>query len=142
MGFQWLAMRISEEQDRREREAWIRERMPRALTDLFESVKECIDAYTETFGAESASVDYIGDRIRITVREERGATWQPRAEILIHAVAGLPGFRIDSNGEITEVPVGVLPGDRVFYMQGDHYLTMEQLTRLILDRSLFPKLAE
>jgi hypothetical protein len=142
MSFQWLSMRISEELDRREREAWIRERMPRALADLFENVKACVDAYAEAFGAESASADYIGDRIRVTIREQRGGTWQPRAEILIHGVLGLPGFHIDSGGEVTEIPIGVLPGDRVFYRQGDHFLTMEQLTRLILDRALFPKLGE
>ena len=36
----------------------------------------------------------------------------------------------------------MLPGDRVFYKYGEQFLTMEQLTKLILDRVFFPKLAE
>jgi hypothetical protein len=42
------------------------------------------------------------------------------------------------------VEVGLLPDDKVFYRDRDQdkYLTVEELTRRILDRSLFPKLAE
>jgi hypothetical protein len=41
-----------------------------------------------------------------------------------------------------EIVVGLLPGDMLFYRDGDKYLTMEELTRRILDQALFPKLAE
>ena len=40
--------------------------------------------------------------------------------------------------------IGVLPGDRLFYLDtsADQYLSMDDLTRRILDRVLFPKLRE
>jgi hypothetical protein len=40
--------------------------------------------------------------------------------------------------------VGVLPSDKLYYRdcEQDKYLTMEELTRRILDRVLFPKLRE
>jgi len=34
----------------------------------------------------------------------------------------------------------VLAGDKLFYRDGDEYITLEELTRRILDRALFPKL--
>jgi hypothetical protein len=142
MDFQWLAMRIQEERDRREREAGIRERLPRVLAELFESLKACVDAYKKAFGADAAEIVSNGNRIQITAREDRGATWQPRAVILVDAVLGLPGFRVDAGGDVIEIQVGLLPGDRVYYKYSDQYLTMEQLTKLILDRALFPKLVE
>ncbi len=142
MPFQWLTMRVQEEKDRRGKEVWIRERLPRTLAELYESLKECVDPYREAFGAQSAEIALEDNRIRATLREERGPSWQPRAEVLVDAVAGLPGFRIDYGGEATELQIGVLPGDRVFYKHGDQFLTMEQVTKLILDRALFPKLTE
>jgi hypothetical protein len=54
----------------------------------------------------------------------------------------LPGFRIERGGEPLEIVVGILPGDKLFYRDGDQYLTMEELTRRILDKALFPKLGE
>jgi hypothetical protein len=142
MSFQWLSMRISEEQDRRRREEWIRGRMPAALADLHDSLKLCVDAYKEAFGAQSAAIDRGEAHIGVTVLEQREGAWQARAEVRIEPVAALPGFRIASGGEAVDLEVGMLPGDRVFYRQGDDFLTMEQVTKLILDRSLFPKLRE
>jgi hypothetical protein len=40
-----------------------------------------------------------------------------------------------------DIELGLLPGDKMYYKDGDKFLTMEELTRRILDRSLFPKLA-
>ena len=56
----------------------------------------------------------------------------------------IPGFQIDRAGSPLLVEVGILPGEKVIYRdrERDEYLSMEELTRRILDRSLFPKLAE
>ena len=142
MGFQWLAMRIQEEQERRERESWIRERLPRALAELSEYMKACVVAYREAFGPESAEIVVSGDSVRATVLDEQAGVWRPRAEVAVETLGSLPGFRVVSGGNAIEIQVGVLPGDRVFYKHGEQYLTMEQLTRLILDRALFPQLGE
>ncbi len=142
MSFQWLSMRIQEEQDRRQKEAWIRERLPSVLAEVFDCLKTCTDEYRKAFGAESAEIRLDGNRIQATLREERAGAWQPRAEILVDAVAGLPGFRVDSGDRAIEILVGVLSGERVFYKYGDQFLTMEQLTKLVLDRAFFPKLGE
>jgi hypothetical protein len=40
------------------------------------------------------------------------------------------------------IEVGLLPGDKLFYRDQDQFVTMEELTRRILDRALFPKLGE
>ena len=135
-------MRIQEEQDRRQKEAWIRERLPQTLIELHGCLSLCIDAYKEAFGPESAEIVLSGNRIRATIREGRESFWRTRGEVLVYAVGGLPGFRVDYGGNALEVQVGVLPGDRVFYKFGEQFLTMEQLTKLVLDRVFFPKLAE
>ena len=54
----------------------------------------------------------------------------------------LPGFRIERGGEPLMIEVGLLPGDKLFYRDKDEFLTMEELTRRILDRAFFPKLGE
>jgi hypothetical protein len=48
---------------------------------------------------------------------------------------------IDRNGDVLDIDVGLLPGDNIFYKDGEEFITMEEMTRRILDRSLFPKLA-
>jgi hypothetical protein len=40
------------------------------------------------------------------------------------------------------IEVGLLPGDKLFFRDHDEFLTMEELTRRILDRAFFPKLGE
>jgi hypothetical protein len=69
------------------------------------------------------------------------------ANITVDVVADaeLPGFHVLREGASPlAVKIGVLPGDRLFYFDvaADQYLTMEELTRRILDRVLFPKLRE
>src|SRR6266536_2243343 len=144
MSFQWLQMRITEEKDRRAREAQILERLPRALDELHKSLADCIEDYIRSFGMQAADVTQLGSKIRVVVREEHEGKWQPRGKVEITPVPTLPGFQIDRESGPLVIEVGMLPGDRMFYrdQELDQYLTMEELTRRILDRALFPKLKE
>jgi hypothetical protein len=140
MSYQWLDMRIEEEKDRQSKESLIQKRLPEALEDLHVHLAECLAAYTLAFGLESAELYAAGPKIRITIRAHQDGRWEPRAKIEIVAESTLPGFRIDRGGEPLSIEVGVLPGAKVFYRDQDEFLSMEELTRRILDRSLFPKL--
>lgn len=142
MNLQWLQMRITEEKDRRQREAEILERLPRMLDEVHRALVPCVDAYIEAFGAESIEIGYQGQKIRVTVREQQDGKWQSTAKVEITTVPKLPGLHIDRSGSPLDITAGLLPGDRIFYKDGEEFLTMEELTRRILDRSLFPKLAE
>ena len=141
MNLQWLQMRISEELERREREDNLHKRLPSALQELHESLTECLDSYKETFGPRAASIHFVTGRMRIEIRDEVEGRWVARAEIVILSDITIPGFRIERGGEPYLVEVGVLAGDKLFYRDGDDYITLEELTRRILDRTLFPKLA-
>ena len=140
MNLQWLTMRITEEQERRQREDNILKRLPNALEGLHASLTECLQTYTEAFGPQAASIEFGAGRIRIEIREEVEGRWTTRSEIGISNDLALPGFRIDRGGEPYLIEVGVLTGDKLFYRDGDEYITLEELTRRILDRALFPKL--
>jgi len=140
MNLQWLTMRINEEQDRRQREDNIRKRLPRALEELHASLVECLKTYTAAFGPQSADIHFSSGRIRIEIRDEVEGRWATRAEIGISNDVALPGFRIERGDTPFMVEVGVLTGDKLFYRDGDEYITIEELTRRILDRALFPKL--
>ncbi|HMD71306.1 MAG TPA: hypothetical protein VKF41_08180 [Bryobacteraceae bacterium] len=142
MNYQWLAMRITEEQDRRQREAEVLARLPRAIDELQAELKGCIDEYRKAFGAESAEITGYLSRIRVTVREKREGKWEPIAKIEIHIDPMLPGFQVDCEGGPLCIEVGVLPGDKIFYRdtKQDQYVTTDDLTRRILDRGLFPRL--
>jgi hypothetical protein len=144
MSFQWLQMRIGEEKERREREATIRERLPRALEELHRELSRCIESYTEAFGAEACTLSREESKLRLLVRTEIDGKWQPQGEIEITTVLALPGFQVDRGGESLIIQVGLLPGERVSYMDRtqDQYLNMEDLTRRILDRAFFPNLKE
>ena len=142
MSFQWLQMRVQEEQERREREAQILERLPRALEEVYRHLAGCVETYTGAFGPESADIHLQASKIRITVREEQDGKWQQHAKVEISIVVSLPGFRIERGGEPLMIEVGLLPGDKLFYRDQDQFLTMEELTRRILDRVFFPKLGE
>jgi hypothetical protein len=135
-------MRVQEEQERREREAQILARLPRALEETYRNLASCVEAYAGAFGPESADIHLQASKIRIAVREEQEGKWQQRAKIEVSILASLPGFRIERGGEPLMIEVGLLPGDKLFYRDQDHFLTMEELTRRILDRALFPKLGE
>jgi hypothetical protein len=142
MGFQWLDVRVGEEKDRRRREAEVIERLPRALEELHGALEDCIRCYAAEFGAEAAEIHRLASNIQVTVREDRDGRWQPRARIEIGAVAALPGFQIERDGETFRIEIGMLPGDKLFYKQDEDYLSIEDVTRRILDRALFPKLGE
>ena len=142
MGFQWLDMRIAEEKERREREALVQERLPRALDELYGDLQRCVEAYRQAFGTESAEICLHAAGIRVTVRNQRTGQWQPCAQVQIQAVPSLPGFRIENGGEPVQIEVGTLPGDKLLFKHQEQYLTMEQVTRLILDPAFFPDLGD
>jgi hypothetical protein len=144
MSFQWLQMRISEEQDRRRRQSLALERLPRALEELHRGITACLEAYTAAFGGEAAEVQLQGARLRIVVREEMDGRWEQVAKVEVNATPSLPGFEIERGGAPYQIQVGLLPNDKLFYRDchEDQYLTMDEMTRRILDRALFPKLSE
>lgn len=146
MTFQWLNMRISEEQDRRHRQAQILERLPRALDELHRGLVACVDSYAGAFGPEASDIQMHGTKIRVTVREEKGGKWEQCAKVEATILPSLPGFRIErgapSDAEPLMVEVGLLPGDKLFYRDGEQYLSMEELTRRVLDRAFFPNLGD
>lgn len=146
MSFQWLDMRISEEKDRRRREAEALERLPRALEDLHGALAECIGSYQAAFGLEAADIYKQASKIRILSRQEVEGRWQQVARVEVAAVPKLPGFQIDlgTGGDPVLIEVGILPGDKLFYRDRakDQYVSMEDVTRCVLDRAFFPKLGE
>jgi hypothetical protein len=144
MSYQWLQMRITEEKDRRERERQIQLRLPRALGEVHGYLKNCLDAYTEEFGKLSATANLTDSKIHVVVSEKEGLDWQPRSTVEVKTVLDVPGFQIERSGQTFIIEVGMLPGDRIFYRdrEFDQFLTVEELTRRILDRALFPKLRE
>jgi len=135
-------MRIKEEQERRQREAEVLARLPRAIEELQAELKGCIDEYRKAFGPESAEISGYLSRIRVTVREKREGKWEPISKIEIHIDPALPGFLVDCEGGQLTIEVGILPEDKIFYRDAklDQYVTADDLTRRILDRNLFPKL--
>jgi hypothetical protein len=142
MSYQWLDMRITEEMARRQREAMLRDRFPRALDEVYEHLQECVEAYRAAFGPESAEIQRHEGDTQVIVRTECAGQWQECARALVQAVPALPGFRVENGGEPLQIHVGALPGDKMLYKYGEQYLTVEQLTRLILDPALFPNLGE
>jgi hypothetical protein len=128
-------MRITEEQERRAREKQILDRLPGAVDELEESVKACLDGYTAAFPGDPAEPDRDGLRFAVTAAGGR---------VEVTATPELPGFEIASAGATQQIQIGILPGDRLFYLDvaSDRYLSMEELTKRILDRVLFPKLKD
>ena len=137
MSFTWLSMRISEEQDRRKREQEILARLGPALDEMQETLTSCLTAYNSAFGVGSAVVRREGTVLRVKVQD-------PPGEVRIAVSTKLPGFEVEREGFSMPVEIGVLPGDKLYYRDrnADQYLTMDELTRRILDRVLFPKLQE
>jgi hypothetical protein len=144
MSFHWLQMRITEEKDRREREAKILANLPGAIDELHSSLSSCIESYTGAFGAESADLSHSGLKLRVVVREPADGGWEECGSVEVDVIPTMPGLEIRSGGAMLTIEVGVLPGDRLFYRdrEVDQFLTMEELTRRILDRALFRKLKE
>jgi len=133
MSFQWLQMRITEEKERRDRERMILERLPRALDELRESLRICVDTFNMAFGADSASLALEDGVLHIAAGG---------GKIEITTDPSLPGFRVELGSDRLLIQVGILPGNKLFYRDADKYLTAEEMTRRILDRALFPKLTE
>jgi hypothetical protein len=144
MSFQWLKMRITEEQERRIRESQIRERLPRAQDELQRALADCIANYTEAFGPESAELKVDGHRISVVVREQLDGEWQEQARVEIAILEAIPGFQIENRGESLVIEVGLLPGDKLFYRDRvqDQYVSLDEVTRRALDRVFFPKLPD
>jgi hypothetical protein len=144
MAFQWLTMRVQEEKDRRDREKTALERLPAALQELHVHLLSCVQGYTEAFGAETAEAVLLPTRIKIVSREEREGKWQPAGKVEVVAVADIPGFRVERGEYSMAIEVGVLPSQKLYYrdQEQDKYLTLDELTRRILDRVLFPKLRD
>ena len=146
MSYQWLSMRITEENDRRKREEEILERLPRALEEVHQALAGCVENYQQAFGPEAAELQSLATRIRVTVREELDGRWEQRSRVEVVTDASLPGFKIDrgDGSQPLIIEVGMLPGDKLYFRDHDkdQYVTMEELTRRILDRALFPKLKE
>lgn len=143
MSFQWLQMRITEEQDRLERERHVLGRLPQALDEMHQALAECLASYTDAFGTESAEIHMDAPRITVTVRERKEGAWRPRGTVNLTAMPLLPGFLVDRSGaEPLEVQIGLLPGDKIYFKDKEKFLTVEELTRRVLDRVLFPQLVE
>jgi hypothetical protein len=145
MAFQWLDMRISEEQDRRKRETATLNRLPDALQEVHKALLTCIDSFQKAFGAEAADIHLQSSKIRVIAREEVEGRWQQAGRVEVVVVPALPGFQIDNGtgGEPLLIDVGLLPGEKIFYRDRvkDQYVNMEDLTKMILDRAFFPRLA-
>jgi hypothetical protein len=137
MPFQWLEMRIVEEKERRQREIRFQEALPRAFEDLHQHLAGCVDAYNQAFGAGAAALTLQNQALHLRVRE-------PRGEMHISAVPALPGFQVDREGATLVIEIGLLPDDKLTYQdrEKNEYLTLEEMTRRILDRVLFPKLKD
>ena len=144
MTSQWLQMRIAEEKERRERERLTLERLPRALEELHVHMAACVEEYRQAFGREAADINMFPSRIKVIVREQHDGKWQQAGKVEVTIVPALPGFQIDHGAEPVLIELGLLTDDKVSYRDREHdqYLGIEELTRRILDRSLFPKLAE
>jgi hypothetical protein len=140
MPFEWLRMRILEERERQQRETQTVERLPLARAEVGSALGACIQEYTRAAGPEAAELQATDQGFRLVVREPHNGQWEPRTTIEVSMTPELPGFHVDRPCGSLDVVVGMLPGDRLFYRDGDQYLTMEELTRRILDRVLFPEL--
>jgi hypothetical protein len=144
MDFEWLRMRIQEEQDRRQREASALDRLPPALEDLYNVLKDCVASYTRAFGPDSARIELSPGRIEALSREFVDGKWQAVAKVQVLIVGDIPGLRVERADYSLAIEVGVLPSGKLYYRdcEQDKYLTLDDLTRRVLDRTLFPKLKE
>ena len=107
-----------------------------------QNLTECVNAYAAAFGPESVVISSMPHKTRITIREEQDGKWQSRVKVEISLVPEMPGFQVDRGGEPLKIALGLLPGDKLSFREGDEYLTMEEVTRRVLDRAFFPKLRE
>jgi hypothetical protein len=144
MSFQWLHMRIQEEVDRRKREALTLERLPLALEELYGILRQGIAAYREVFGEETVESELLPSRIKITTKQQGPGGSTPLAQVEVVIAPELPGFLVQRNGTSLAIEVGLLPSNNLYFRdrEQDIYLTMEDVTRHVLDKTLFPKLLQ
>jgi hypothetical protein len=139
-------MRISEEKDRRKKQASTLERLPSALEEVHAALAACIEQYREAFGSNAAELQLEPEKIRVISRQDTDGAWKQNCVVEVVLVPKVPGFQIDNGtaGEPMVVEVGLLPGEKLYYRDRvkDQYIMMEELTRRILDRAFFPKLPE
>ena len=126
-------MRITEEKERAEREINILNRLPSALDELRTALADCVETYNQAFGDSSARLETIAGAVHIVAGDSR---------VNISLDPPLPGFRVDQGSEWLSIEVGILPGGNLFFREADKYITLEEMTRRILDRTLFPKLKD
>jgi hypothetical protein len=101
-------------------------------------LRECLSAYNAAFGADAAKMELQPPVIRVDVSE-------PAATLEIVGEPDIPGFDVRRAGQaVLTIEVGLLPGNRLSYRDraADQYLDMEEVTRRILDRTLFPNLKD
>jgi hypothetical protein len=142
--FQWLTIRIGEERERRRRETEIQERLPDALHELYDVLSRCVETYRDAFGPGSADISFMASKIRVTVADSKSVKAILIGGIQMEIVIDnkIPGFMVHHGTDSLEIRVDILAGGKPSYRDGDHYLNMEELTRRILDRVLFPKLLD
>ena len=138
-----MEMRVQEEQERRRKEARTLELLPKGLDELHQQLSECIERYKQAFGPQAADITNLVSKVRITVREEQGGKWQPRARVDVSVNSQPPAFKVErGESEALMIEIGLLSGDRLSFKVGEKFLTADDLTRHILDKALFPKLSE
>lgn len=125
-------MRITEEKDRRQREAKIRASIPEAFASLRGNLEECIATYNAAFEDQS-KIEVEAETMRVTLGE---------AKVDVKIDYALPGFRVQRASYELAIIIGLLPGDKLCYRDSEKYLTLEEMTRCVLDRALFPKLMD
>jgi hypothetical protein len=131
-------MRIAEEKERRSREDVVRARLPLAMEELRTALGGCASEFNRAFEDQAVEVASASNGILVSVRQQSGGSWSNRAKVTVSVKPELPGFAVTNGGEPIPVQVGMLAGDKLFYKSGERYLSIEELTKLILDRALFP----
>jgi hypothetical protein len=111
------------------------------MDEVHRAIADCVAAYAAAFGPESIELTYLLHKVRVTVRELKEGKWEKSGRIEVTTLTKPPSLHIDRDGDVLDIEAGLLPGGKIFYKDGEKFLTMEELTRRILDRALFPKLA-
>ena len=136
MRFEWLNIRISEEKDRRERENAVLARLEEVFQDLRSHLADCVETYNQAFAGAPARLEDVAGPVR-TIRLSANDL---KVEMSMdHTV---PGFHIDQPSGRTSIVTGVLPGGNMFYRDANKYLSLEEVTKKVLDETLFPKLKD
>jgi hypothetical protein len=114
------------------------------MQELHELLKDCVAAYTASFGENSADVVLLPGRIKVIACQEQNGRWLPTSKVEVVPVRELPGIRIERGEYSLALEIGLLPNDKRYYRdcEQDKFLTVDDLTRRILDRALFPRLKE